>query len=158
VNKLFSGPSGGSGGSGGCGGQAGAGGGAGGSSIGLLSIHAQIQLTAVHITLKDGGDGGAGGEGQLGGAGGEGGTTTAKNNGACAGGKGGQGGRGGAGGGGLGGHSLGIAFLGDEPTLDRATKDAITLGAKGAGGVGGDMTAAMSHGADGVAAQMRNFP
>lgn len=154
---TFSGPSGGGGGSGGCGGVPGSGGLFGGSSIGILSLNAQIKLTKAKMTVKDGGKGGAGADGAPGGAGGTGGGTAGNNPSACAGGKGGQGGLGGAGGGGLGGHSLGLAIKGPAPTLDMATQKAITFGMQGAGGLGGNMDVKMNDGAAGVAAAQQVF-
>jgi hypothetical protein len=154
---AFSGPSGGGGGSGGCGGVPASGGGFGGSSIGILSLNAQLTLTTVTITAKDGGSGGNGGDGQSGGSGGSGGGTANNNPSACQGGKGGQGGLGGAGGGGLGGHSLGLAVKGPAPTLDMATQKAIMFGMQGAGGLGGNMDLKMNEGAAGVAAAQQVF-
>ena len=154
---AFSGPSGGGGGSGGCGGLPGGGGAFGGSSIGILSLNAQIKLTKAKITSKDGGKGGTGADGQSGGVGGSGGITAGNNAFACAGGKGGQGGLGGAGGGGLGGHSLGLAVKGPAPTLDMATQKAIMFGMQGAGGLGGNMDLKMNDGAAGVAAAQQVF-
>jgi hypothetical protein len=154
---TFSGPSGGSGGSGGCGGLPANGGGFGGSSIGIMSLNAQLKLTMVTITAKDGGTGGDGGDGQTGGSGGNGGGTANNNPSACQGGKGGQGGLGGAGGGGLGGHSLGLAVKGPLPTLDMGTQKAISFGMQGAGGLGGNMDLKMNDGAAGVAAAQQLF-
>jgi hypothetical protein len=154
---TFSGPSGGGGGSGGCGGLPASGGGFGGSSIGILSLNAQLELTTVTIAAKDGGTGGNGGDGQPGGAGGNGGGTAGNNGFACQGGKAGQGGLGGAGGGGLGGHSLGLAVKGPAPTLDTATQKAMTFGAPGDGGLGGNMDLKMNDGAAGVAAAQQVF-
>jgi hypothetical protein len=153
---TFSGPSGGGGGSGGCGGLPGSGGAFGGSSIGILSLNAQLQLAKMTITTKAGGAGGDGADGQSGGVGGTGGGTAGNNGFACQGGKGGQGGLGGPGGGGLGGHSLGLAVMGPAPSLDTATQKAITFGTMGAGGLGGS-AAAMNNGADGIAAVQQDF-
>jgi hypothetical protein len=129
----FAGPSGGGGGSGGCGGLPGTGGAAGGSSIALVSLGANVTLTACALTASDGGAGGIGSDGQEGGDGGQ--PGLAGGGGACAGGQGGKGGQGGAGGGGLGGHSLGIAFTDQEPTLESTD---IMPGSEGPGGEGGD--------------------
>jgi hypothetical protein len=146
---TFSGPSGGGGGSGGCGGQPGSGGAFGGSSLGVLSLNAELKLTKVTVTAKNGGNGGDGGNGQPGGVGGNGGGTAGNNGFACQGGKGGQGGLGGHGGGGLGGHSIGIAYTGTAPMVD--TKQ-IKIGSFGKGGAGGN------SGNDGVAMTTQSFP
>ena len=76
---------------------------------------------------------------------------------ACNGGKGGDGGNGGNGGGGLGGHALGIAVTGSAPLLDTATQKAITPGAKGTGGPGGNMSADVNQGADGMTVACWDF-
>lgn len=128
---------GGGGGSGGCGGLPGLGGGAGGSSIALLAFEATLRLERVSLVAGNAGKGGVGGDGQ---DGGEGGDPGSKGNpiaggGACDGGKGGLGGRGGSGGGGLGGHSVGLAWIGEAPTLVEVSE---TFGTPGDGGIGGD--------------------
>jgi hypothetical protein len=147
-----SGPSGGSGASGGCGGVVGGGGGPGGSSIALLSHKAAMTLDRVLLVTSTGGAGGIGGNGQNGGFGGSIGGA-AGGGGACSGGSGGTGGRGGSGGGGLGGHSIGIAFVGIEPTV---TNFMFTGGGAGAGGVGGDGNAS-AKGEPGKACKTLNF-
>jgi len=47
--------------------------------------------------------------------------------------------------------------MGTAPVLDAATKDAITPGAKGLGGKGGNMDESMNHGAEGIAQNCWNF-
>lgn len=153
--KSAGGASGGSGGGGGCGGQGGRAGRAGGSSIGFVSLRAQIAFKEVTITTGAGGKGGDGADGQPGGqgaAGGLGGTPGATSlNAACNGGSGGAGGKGGPGGGGRGGHSIGIAYLGDAPPTDGAT---INVGAAAPGGVGAGST---GKAGDGVAVKVQLF-
>lgn len=131
------GASGGGGGAGGCGGNGGLGGMGGGASIALASVNASVALTDVRLSSGTGGDGGEGGDGQDGGTGGVGGLGGVGNGTlpACDGGKGGVGGFGGKGGGGRGGHSVGIAFLGTQPT---ATNVTYNLGTAGQGGPGAD--------------------
>ncbi|MFO0587447.1 MAG: hypothetical protein U0441_07905 [Polyangiaceae bacterium] len=131
------GASGGGGGSGGCGGKGGGGGKVGGSSVGIVSKASTLTFAGVTITTGAGGDGGAGAPGKAGGAGGPGGaggvsSGLAGSKQGCSGGAGGQGGDGGWGGGGRGGHSLGIAFVGMAPTVDKEIT--ITPGAPGDGG------------------------
>jgi hypothetical protein len=150
---------GGGGGAGGCAGKLGTGGKAGGSSIALVSLGAKVTLSACLLTAGKGGNGGAGGEGQngqLGGKTGDGGMGGSVAPG-CNGGAGGKGGNGGNGGGAQGGHSFAIAVTGSAPTLDAATQKAITFGAKGVGGPGGNMDADMNHGEDGMAATCWDF-
>ena len=131
------GASGGGGGAGGCGGKGGVGGQGGGSSIGLISLNADVKFTDVSMTLGNGGAGGEGGDGKVGGVGGSGGIGGAGANTlkGCDGGSGGQGGFGGKGGGGRGGHSVGIAFTGNGPTPPANVK----LGMAGIGGLGASM-------------------
>jgi hypothetical protein len=160
ASTTVHGAGGGGGGAGGCGGKHGTGGKAGGSSFALVSIGAQVTLAGCTLATGKGGAGGKGGDGQFGQAGGKngdggGGNGTVVN--ACAGGFGGAGGPGSNGGGGLGGHALGIAVTGAAPTLDAATQKAITLGAKGTGGPGGNMDADMNHGAPGMASLCWDF-
>lgn len=122
---------GGGGGCGGCGGSGGRGGEAGGSSIAIASFHANLILQESSLQAWEAGKGGAGSKGEGGGGGGGGG-----NVGACGGGDGGNGAGGGGGGGGAGGSSLGIAYVGDAPTIDALSK--ITFANAGAaGGKGG---------------------
>ncbi len=124
---------GGGGGCGGCGGGAGGGGTAGGSSIALLLFNAPARIessTLVASNAGRGGDGAAGGSGLNGGIGGF-------RGGSCSGANGGNGGDGGAGSGGGGGVSAGIAWASGEPTVDDATKSAITHGTLGDPGKGG---------------------
>lgn len=132
------GASGGSGGPGGCGGVGGKGGGAGGSSIALVSLGAAVSLTNVRLSAADGGDGGAGAlgqGGQPGGDGADGGDATGGIDGpGCRGGNGGKGGNGGRGGGGRGGHSLGIATIGEAPTMTEVTFSTATTAAPGGDG------------------------
>ncbi|WP_437511475.1 hypothetical protein [Sorangium sp. So ce1099] len=153
------GASGGNGGSGGCGGQGGNGGHFGGSSIALISLGATLDFEDVVLKAGKGGNGGHGETGQLGGNGGDGGTG-GLNVGAlspgCKGGKGGKGGDGGHGGGGLGGHSLGIAYVGKDPLLDKDpdnTGMAIIPGKPGQGGTGPGGAKAP----DGAAAESLSF-
>lgn len=146
------GPSGGSGGAGGCGGIGGGGAGAGGASIALASLNATLTLNSVTLTAGAGGAGGIGGNGQQGGAGGLGGPGGGV---ACTGGIGGSGGTGGAGGGGRGGHSIGLAYIGDEPSL---SDDAILFAESPAsGGSGGNGNTQGNAGAAGVALAKQNF-
>lgn len=131
------GASGGGGGAGGCGGKGGLGGQAGGSSIALFA-QSGANLTLVDVFLKsaqggNGGDGGSGQSGAIGGKGGLGGTGAAFSPSACSGGDGGTGGPGGKGGGGGGGNSIGLAYTGAVPSLEKTT---ITLGNFGQGGIG----------------------
>jgi hypothetical protein len=117
---MASGASGGSGGSGGCGGSGGRGGSAGGSSLGLISVNAQLRLEGGAIEYGDGGRGGDGAMGQQGGrgaAGGQGGSGSGGSKAACRGTPGADGGAGGPGGGGSGGHAIGILHLGAAPVL-----------------------------------------
>jgi hypothetical protein len=159
ASTTVHGAGGGGGGAGGCGGKHGEAGKGGGSTIALVSVGATVTMTSCTLKAGKGASGGAGGDGQFGqqggavGPGGMGGTVAD----ACNGGKGGKGGDGGPGGGGLGGHSLGIAAAGTAPVLDAATKSAITPGAKGIGGKGGNMDASMNHGTDGMAAPCWDF-
>jgi hypothetical protein len=151
------GASGGAGGVGGCGGWGGTGGKAGGSSIALVSINATITMTNVFILARAGGQGGAGGMNQVGASGGAGGAGGAGKlvggtafAAGCKGGSGGLGGRGGPGGGGAGGHSLGIAYMGQAPTVDLATF-VIASDGGGAGGLGGDNNSKANNGDSGQA-------
>ncbi len=157
-NTTFAGPAGAGGGSGGCGGAQGGGGRAAGSSIALVSLKADIKLTASTLIAADGAAGGKGSAGQPGGKGKGGGIQVAgDNNASCGGGQGGNGGQGGAGGGGLGGHSIGIAYTGTAPMADSATMTMI--GKPGAGGAGGDGGAGNQGGKgdDGVAEKVKGF-
>jgi hypothetical protein len=161
ASNTVHGAGGGGGGAGGCGGKHGTGGKAGGSSLALVSLGAKVTLAGCKLATGQGGAGGKGGDGQVGQAGGkngdgggDGGSVLAPG---CNGGAGGKGGNGGNGGGGLGGHALGIAVTGSVPTLDAATQKAITLGAKGTGGPGGNMDADMNHGAPGMASACWDF-
>jgi hypothetical protein len=140
---------GGAGGTGGCGGKGGRGGGFGGASIGVASVFASVRLDAVDIFTGRGGDGGAGGSpelGGLGGPGGKGGEGSMNVSGGCAGGKGGRGGHGGSGGGGSGGPSIGVAFVGRSPMVDRVTAAPLQ------GGYGGLAPMLEGRGEDGSAA------
>jgi hypothetical protein len=152
---MAGGASGGSGGSGGCGGLGGKSGSAGGSSIGLISLKANVSFTDVKVSTGNGGPGGDGGPGQdggLGGAPGAGGTAPSGLKPACNGGNGAMGGKGGKGGGGLGGHAIGIAHTGTAPPMKGVTFD--KKGTAGKGGAGAD---AMHDGAAGVQADMQSF-
>ena len=142
---------GGAGGSGGCGGRGGTGGGFGGASIGIASVFATVRLDAVDIFTGRGGDGGAGGSpelGGLGGLGGKGGESALDVSGGCAGGNGGRGGHGGHGGAGSGGPSIGVAFVGSAPVVDRV------IAVPGQGGYGGLAPTPEGRGEDGAAAPM----
>jgi hypothetical protein len=154
---------GGGGGAGGCGGNGGAPGGGGGSSIGLLSVGAQVTLESVIVRTNNGGEGGHGAAGQAGGGGGLGGLGGEFNqvvymnqvypgDAGCAGGNGGNGGNGGGGGGGRGGHSIGILSRNSEIIKRDAT---IELGTVGVGGNGGDE---MNSGADGFKGDELSLP
>jgi len=118
------GASGGSGASGGCGGKGGKGGGFGGSSIGIVSLGAELSFKSTVIKTGLGGPGGNGGPGQEGGKGGVGGLGgevpdgATSLNAACSGGSGGDGGKGGEGGKGSAGHSIGIAFRLTAPSTE----------------------------------------
>ena len=139
----------GAGGSGGCGGRGGTGGGFGGASIGIASVFATVRLDAVDIFTGRGGDGGAGGSpelGGLGGLGGKGGESALDVSGGCAGGNGGRGGHGGHGGAGSGGPSIGVAFVGSAPVVDRV------IAVPGQGGYGGIAPTPEGRGEDGAAA------
>jgi hypothetical protein len=158
-SPACAGASGGAGGAGGCGGWGGTGGKAGGSSIALVSINATITMVNVVLSTGKAGDGGTGGVNQVGASGGAGGvgglgkivngTSLAAG---CKGGAGGVGGRGGPGGGGAGGHSLGVAFMGQGPTVDNVTFP-MMMSNFGAGGLGGDNN---SKGNNGEAGQAKN--
>ncbi|MCC6551893.1 MAG: hypothetical protein IT372_02575 [Polyangiaceae bacterium] len=153
------GASGGSGGAGGCGGRGGKGGGFGGASIGLLTLSADVTLTAVSIETGDGGEGGAGGLAQLGGAEGIpgiGGASVGGSHSGCPGGWGGRGGSGGYGGGGLGGPSIGIAYLVGQVVAGHDVT--ITTGDPGLGGLGGNQAVPGSAGEPGVSAASLDFP
>lgn len=122
--NVAGGASGGSGASGGCGGKGGKGGGFGGSSIGIVSLGADISFKGTLIKTGAPGAGGKGGSGQEGGKGGVGGmggevpeAATDLDPG-CAGGSGGDGGKGGSGGKGSSGHSIGIAFRLKAPSQE----------------------------------------
>lgn len=152
------GASGGGGGSGGCGGKGGGGGKAGGSSIGIVSLSTTFTFTNVTITTGAGATGGNGAVGKTGGdpgLGAAGGTSSgiAGSKPGCTGGNGGRGGDGGTGGGGRGGHSVGIAFLGDAPLIDKQIT--ITVGAAGKGGTGD--AASMGDGDPGTAKPTLDF-
>jgi hypothetical protein len=161
--KTCAGASGGAGGAGGCGGFGGKGGQAGGSSIALVSINATIKMVGVKLKTSSGGTGGAGGSSQTGAMGGLGGTGGGSMTvdfvtmyAGCKGGTGGNGGRGGPGGGGSGGHSIGIAYMGEAPTVDMTTFD-VPLDGGGIGGTGGDGNASNNFGASGLSAQTLEF-
>lgn len=128
---------GGSGGAGGCGGKGASGGGGGGASIALAVRGSHVGVFGSSLIAGNAGKGGKGVAGQDGQAGGEGGVAytdagipTSK---PCNGGKGGSGGKGGAGGGGAGGISVGLAFTGDQPSVDAT---AFQLGLAGDAGPG----------------------
>jgi hypothetical protein len=160
ASVAIHGAGGGGGGAGGCGGKHGTGGQAGGSSIALASVGAKVVLAECKLSTGKGASGGKGGDGQfgqLGGAAGLGGTGKMGVIDGCNGGKGGSGASGGNGGGGLGGHSLAVAVTGTAPMLDSTTQKAISLGALGAGGPGGNMDADMNHGAPGLSSSCWDF-
>jgi hypothetical protein len=123
---VAGGASGGSGASGGCGGKGGKGGGFGGSSIGIVSLGAELSFKSTVIKTGMGGAGGKGGPGQEGGKGGVGGVggavpdTATDLNAGCAGGSGGDGGKGGDGAKGSSGHSIGIAYRLKAPSQEGA--------------------------------------
>lgn len=136
---------GGSGGSGGCGGAGGGGGQGGGSSFGLVTVASSVNVTLSSVTTHGAGAGGNGAGGQVGqSVGGLGGAGTIPG---CNGGGGGVGGNGGGGGGGAGGLSVGVFYKGAVPNVDASTTSAITIGAKGSGGIG----ASANNGVDGDA-------
>ncbi|WP_156338997.1 PGRS family protein [Chondromyces crocatus] len=152
---MGAGASGGGGGSGGCGGLGGRGGGAGGASIALVSLGASLVFDGSVLSVATGGKGGAGGPGQEGGPGGAGGPgggkgTTSLAEG-CAGGKGGPGGAGGRGGGGAGGPSIGLAFIGEAPSVEGL----IVYGSNG--GRGGEGAGPEQAGVDGVKSDLFRF-
>lgn len=149
---------GGAGGAGACGGEGGRGGQGGGSSIALISINSNVQLTSVTLSAGLGGNGGKGGDAQLGGSGGKGSVGGASNGmlpAGCPGGDGGDGGNGGTGGGGNGGHSLGIAFQGTAPT---GTLQVMSFQTAGKGGPGGNGGVQMNGGETGKAQEQLEFP
>ena len=160
ASATVHGAGGGGGGAGGCGGKHGTGGTAGGSSIALASVGAKVTLAECKLSTGKGGAGGKGGDGQFGQPGGDpafGGKGSMSVVAGCAGGAGGSGANGGNGGGGLGGHALGIAVTGSAPILDTATQKAITPGAKGTGGPGGNTSADANQGADGITVACWDF-
>ena len=160
ASNLVHGAGGGGGGAGGCGGKHGTGGKAGGSSIALASVGAKVTLAECKLSSGNGGAGGKGGDGQFGQPGGDpafGGKASMGVIAGCAGLAGGSGANGGNGGGGLGGHALGIAVTGSAPILDTATQKAITPGAKGTGGPGGNTSADANQGADGMTVACWDF-
>jgi hypothetical protein len=115
----------------------------------VASVFASVRLDAVDIFTGRGGDGGAGGSpelGGLGGPGGKGGEGSMNVSGGCAGGKGGRGGHGGPGGGGSGGPSIGVAFVGSAPVVDRVTAAPLQ------GGYGGLASMLEGRGEDGASA------
>jgi hypothetical protein len=126
---------GGGGGAGGCGGVAGAGGTGGGSSIAVLVYQSGVDLEQCNLSTQRAGNGGSGAEGQAGQSAGGGASGGGQ---ACSGGAGGPGGNGGPGGGGAGGVSAGVVWFGTAPTVNGGST---TLGAAGAAGVGGNVTA-----------------
>jgi hypothetical protein len=144
---------GGGGGAGGCGGAGGPGGKGGGASIALAVHEADVTLTDSQLRASDAGTGGKGAAGQTGQS--EFGFRGNGSGAACQGGNGGPGGAGGAGGGGAGGVSTGVLYKGPKPTLDTATENAITVGAKGDAGAGG---AASNAGRDGDAKPILEAP
>jgi len=130
------GASGGSGGGGGCPGAGGGGAQSGGGSFALVSLEAQVELSAVTAIAAVGGGGGTGGDRQRGGDGGSAGEggDQAESDGlnGCKGGDGGPGGNGGSGAGGSGGPSIGVAYIGDAPVgLENVTADLPAIGASG---------------------------
>lgn len=151
----YGGAGGGSGGSGGCGGKGGKGGQAGGSSIGIALLSNGIFADDITIRAGNGGNGGNGGVMQQGGQGGLpgygglgfGGAGGVKN--ACGGGLGGHGGNGGNGGGGHGGHSAAVAQV-SGVLLKLGRPLMLEFGQEGAGGKGGDPTAAVGIGFPGT--------
>lgn len=154
------GASGGGGGAGGCGGNGGTGGLAGGSSIGIISIASTFVWKDVAIRTSAGGLGGAGGPGVLGAPGGDGAKGGSAMGGTskpgCDGGDGGYGGNGGGGGGGRGGHSIGVAYIGVEPSSGSGEPPAFEIGAAGKGGLAGDPVA-VNTGGSGIATEMLGF-
>jgi hypothetical protein len=127
---------------GGCGGAGGTGGGGGGSSIALLVVESDVNLSACVLSAGAAGGGGSGGSGEPGQAG----SAVAGNGsgGGCQGGAGGAGAGGNGGQGGPGGVSAGIAYRGMAPTIDGAsvtsasTPSGIAVpGAPAPGGPGG---------------------
>jgi hypothetical protein len=170
-NGLGSAGGGGSGACGGCGGTGGNAGTGGGSSIALLSFQSAVTLVQCTLTAHNGGKGGTGGSGELGQLGGSAGSGTT---GGCVGGAGGASAGGNGAQGGPGGLSLGVAYSGNQPTIDgNVTAQAMTLmnvnvGTPGTGGIGGNAGAAASStagqpgapgpkGLDGVAAAVMSF-
>ncbi len=144
---------GGGGGCGGCGGGGGIGGAGGGSSIALAVVSSSVALNSSELHAGNAGNGGKGGNGQPGQAGGFAGNKAGNG---CLGGNGGTGGTGGTGAGGAGGISAGILYKGSAPTTDSATTGAITVGTKGAKGVGGK--AGTNDGIDGMAQAVLQAP
>lgn len=134
------GASGGSGGGGGCGGLGGPAGGSGGSSIGIIALNTTLVVHDSTIVALEGGNGGDGARGQSGGGGGRSGQQGGGNASfdACPGGAGGLGGGGGPGGGGAGGHSVGIAWMGIEPTVSGGSVELASSPADGGLGGNGD--------------------
>jgi hypothetical protein len=127
--------SGGGGGGGGFGGAGGEGGQGGGASLALVSINADLRLSAVRLIVGAGGKGGAGGTGGLGGAGGKGALGGLRSGyRGQAGADGARGGTGGPGGGGGGGPAIAIAFSDREPLRENVT---FQLGSGGEGGPSG---------------------
>ena len=146
---------GGGGGCGGCGGAGGPGGGGGGASVALMVFDSTVSVDAgSELVTANAGAGGKGAAGQAGQSpAGVRGLPAAT--GGCPGGNGGAGGDGAAGGGGAGGLSVAVLWKGAAaPTVDPSAK--LTLGAKGAKGVGGD--AGKNDGVDGVAQNMLQVP
>jgi hypothetical protein len=152
------GSSGGSGGGGGCAGKGGAGGTGGGASIALASVDSDVTLESVELTAKDGGEGGDGGTAQPGGDGGLPGigASGGLGNSSCPGGQGGRGGNGGFGGGGAGGPSIGIAFVGNEPSQTAVDFQLAETPAPG-GADGAAATIGDGAGAYGIVMETREF-
>ncbi|AUX35827.1 MULTISPECIES: hypothetical protein [Sorangium] len=153
------GASGGSGGGGGCGGRGGGAGQAGGSSIGILTVGAEVVVEHSWIAVGMGGDGGRGGRGQAGGygwPGGIGGAAGMNDRGqveyACEGGHGGRGGPGGGGGGGLGGYSLAVARV--HGGIDLKESTFVALDEVGRGGASGGSDPRLGRGDDGLAQEI----
>ncbi|WP_437735034.1 hypothetical protein [Sorangium sp. So ce1335] len=153
------GASGGGGGAGGCGGAGGAAGKAGGSSIGIVSLGAELVLVEVSVEIGNGGNGGNGAAGQPGGSGGRGaagGLCSDKPDEDCAGagGNGGRGGPGGPGGGGRGGYAIGIAYA-DAPPPAIPSLNLLPHVRAGTGGLDGQGSLDRAGGHGGAAACWR---
>lgn len=146
ANSAVNGGGGGAGGAGGCGGHGGIGGAGAGSSIGLISVSANVVLDeTVTIVVGAGGAGGDGAKGQVGQSAGSGGDPPLNVvlSFACSGGSGSHGEHGGNGGGGRGGHAIAMAYAGTAPI--GGTPD-MTDATAGAGGLGGQNETALPGG------------